>query len=237
MSQDNKYRKELPPHYFHISFISRQEEKDGYYFLREVFRSIQSRKFPKFNHFKGLLSNISWIIRMIVWRYYHKRLLRPDNAIAPLNIVLEQSVDDRNRITLDSNNEDAFGNSCPKIEWRVTDEDCKNLVSVCENFKSVWDNSRLAKLGELVLKDKALLCKEIGQSTGIYHPTSSTAFGTSEDFVVDRNMYLRGNKNIQVLSTSVLPTGGGANPTMMALLIAFRCIHQHANHDKKRNET
>jgi choline dehydrogenase-like flavoprotein len=31
-------------------------------------------------------------------------------------------------------------------------------------------------------------------------------------------------RNTTVLSTSVLPNGGGANPTMMLMLLAFRCI-------------
>jgi choline dehydrogenase-like flavoprotein len=30
--------------------------------------------------------------------------------------------------------------------------------------------------------------------------------------------------NLQLLATSVLPTGGGANPTMMLMLLAMRCV-------------
>jgi choline dehydrogenase-like flavoprotein len=31
---------------------------------------------------------------------------------------------------------------------------------------------------------------------------------------------------VQLISTSVLPTGGGANPTMMALMLGVRCVDQ-----------
>ncbi|WP_429410836.1 GMC oxidoreductase [Paraburkholderia sp. WSM4174] len=48
------------------------------------------------------------------------------------------------------------------------------------------------------------------------------------DGVVDKNLNLFGVANFQLLATSVLPTGGGANPTMMLLLLGMRCVNQHA---------
>jgi choline dehydrogenase-like flavoprotein len=51
---------------------------------------------------------------------------------------------------------------------------------------------------------------------------------TPAEGVVDKDLNLFGVDNVQLLATSVLPTGGGANPTMMLLLLAMRCVNQHA---------
>jgi choline dehydrogenase-like flavoprotein len=46
----------------------------------------------------------------------------------------------------------------------------------------------------------------------------------SSDSVVNEHLQLHHVNNVNVVSTSVLPTGGGANPTMMLLLLAIRCV-------------
>jgi choline dehydrogenase-like flavoprotein len=44
--------------------------------------------------------------------------------------------------------------------------------------------------------------------------------------IVDRDLRVFGVPNLRVLSTAVFPTGGSANPTMMLILMAFRCARQ-----------
>jgi choline dehydrogenase-like flavoprotein len=44
--------------------------------------------------------------------------------------------------------------------------------------------------------------------------------------VVDRDLRMFACPQVQLISTSVLPTGGGANPTMMALMLGVRCVDQ-----------
>jgi choline dehydrogenase-like flavoprotein len=58
-------------------------------------------------------------------------------------------------------------------------------------------------------------------------PTGSTKMGDSaRNSVVDRHLRVHAIPNLRLPSTSVLPSGGGANPTMMLMLLAMRCIAQ-----------
>lgn len=49
----------------------------------------------------------------------------------------------------------------------------------------------------------------------------------AERGVVDAHLRLFTRPQIQLLATSVLSTGGGANPTMLLFLLAFRCVAEH----------
>jgi len=52
-------------------------------------------------------------------------------------------------------------------------------------------------------------------------------FDTVDLFAGDRDLRVSGLGNVWVVvSTSIFPTGGGANPTMMLLMLAMRRVDQ-----------
>jgi choline dehydrogenase-like flavoprotein len=56
-------------------------------------------------------------------------------------------------------------------------------------------------------------------------PGGSTRFGiSSQDAVVDRDLRLFRVPNASVIATSIMPTGGGANPMMMVMMLALRYV-------------
>ena len=72
-----------------------------------------------------------------------------------------------------------------------------------------WPN--LKGLVTLILE---LVCGNCGS----YHPTGTIPLGAlSAGGCLDGNFYLHGSENLQILSTAIFPTGGGANPTMMLI--------------------
>src|SRR5207237_8497799 len=66
---------------------------------------------------------------------------------------------------------------------------------------------------------------EIIAAAGIYHPGGSTPMALSATGgVVDARLRVFGVENLTAVSTSVFPTGGGSNPTMMLMMFALRCV-------------
>jgi choline dehydrogenase-like flavoprotein len=95
-------------------------------------------------------------------------------------------------------------------------------------MRKTWESSPLSRIASWKPLDEQDIWANVEASEGIFHPTGSTRMGTdAANGVVDKDLYLFGVPNIQLLATSVLPTGGGANPTMMLLLLGMRCVDQH----------
>ncbi|MDB2559769.1 GMC oxidoreductase [Amylibacter sp.] len=226
MSGINNNRERIPPHYFHISFES--NKKTGFVYLRNILRSVQMRKVPKAHDFFGIFLNLNWIFKLVWWRIVHSKLYRPAGSTATLNIVLEQTVSRKNKISLSELQIDQFGNPLPTIDWMITKNDKDTLFNACEHFEKFWIKKLDSQFGQLQLYNKNKLLKYCENNEGIYHPTGTTALNSKYNLAsVDEKLNFIGFNNIQLISTSVLPSGGGANPTMMALLLALRCVYQH----------
>ncbi len=130
-----------------------------------------------------------------------------------------------NRITLSSDRTDIYGQPLAAIHWSPGSRDCENLTRAADAFERMWNASPFAKLGALIRRPAGEAEAELARGSGIYHPGGTTRFAQRpEDGVVDTDLRLFGLQDVRVVSTSVLPSGGGANPTMMLLMLAFRCV-------------
>lgn len=227
MSNHSNNRELLPPHNFHVSFISKISENNTFNHLRSIFRHLQRGEVPQIRDLSGLIKNSKWFIRLAFWRFFHKCLLRPEDSIPEIHLVIQQEISDANRIELDHAALDEFGNSVPKIYWKLNSKDKENINNAIYSFYDFWQKNLSDKYGSLELYDKDTIIKNFMECGGIYHPTSSLKFGKDDKSPLDENLYLKNIRNIQFLSTAILPTGGGVNPTMMALLFAARCVDQH----------
>jgi choline dehydrogenase-like flavoprotein len=142
--------------------------------------------------------------------------------------VVEQVPSERNFIRLSDDRTDQFGVPLAEIVWSVTDEDKRNVIETAELFRKTWESTGFAEMGKWRSFNTREIWASIEASEGIFHPTGSTRMGLNPaNGVVDKDLNLFGFPNVQLLATSVLPTAGGANPTMMLLLLAMRCIDQH----------
>ncbi|MGF6374462.1 choline dehydrogenase-like flavoprotein [Paraburkholderia sp. RAU6.4a] len=220
-------RRHLPPGFCHIGF--EVEKPGGFDVLREIFRSVQRRKSPPPRVMFDLIANTPWLARAMWWRLVNKRLLFPAHSRLIVHAVVEQLPSPNNRITLSDTCCDRFGLPLAEINWRLSTEDKENVIETSELFKRTWRTSKFASLGVWKSIEPQQIWANIDNAEGIFHPTGSTRMGACPaDGVVDKNLNLFGVANVQLLATSVLPTGGGANPTMMLLLLGMRCVNQHA---------
>jgi choline dehydrogenase-like flavoprotein len=109
-----------------------------------------------------------------------------------------------------------------KIDLRFEDADAESVVRAHD----VLDRAlRKAGKGRLEYweppQDRLKKVKE--QALDGYHQMGTTRMGHSpKDRVVDRNCRVHGVSNLYVASSSVFPTGGHANPTLLAASLAVR---------------
>ncbi len=200
-------------------------EKSGFMALRNLFRSLQQRRLPSVRNLFDMALSVPWLTRAAWWRYVEKRLLYADGARIQVHMVVEQLASDDNRIRLSADRRDVYGQRLAEIEWSVSPADRDNLTRAVDSFAAMWAASPVSRLGAFVRRPAGAAEDDLVKGGGIYHPGGTTRMGlTPDDGVVDRDLRVFGLDNLYVLSTSVLPTGGGANPTMMLLMLAMRCI-------------
>ena len=60
----------------------------------------------------------------------------------------------------------------------------------------------------------------MARSYDAYHPVGTTRLGTDSSSVVTPNLRVVGFSNLSLISTSVLPSAGSANPTFSILCLA-----------------
>lgn len=151
-----------------------------------------------------------------------------------VHMVIEQEPVSENQIALSASRKDAFGSPLAEMNWSVSERDAQNLTDAVSAFEKTWAASDLSKLAKLVRRPDGEAEAELSKGGGIYHPGGSTrmAWQPSEG-VVNKDLEVFRLPNLRLVATSVLPTGGGANPTMYLMMLAFRCVDQLAGKLKR----
>ncbi|MBC8025634.1 MAG: hypothetical protein H7Y89_06565, partial [Steroidobacteraceae bacterium] len=215
----------LPGAFAHV--VWNADTPGGFDALRDIYRSVQRRTLPRGGDLARLARNSSWLLRAAWARASDGRVLPPDGAKCELHLVTEQIPVAENRITLSERDRDAFGLPLARIDWRVGDADIANTAAVLRVLSNYWDGAPRALFGALEALPRDRWEAALSDGGGIFHPGGSARMGHSAaNGIVDRDLRVFGVPNLRVLSTAVFPTGGSANPTMMLILMAFRCARQ-----------
>ena len=153
-------------------------------------------------------------------RFQHRPQLENMNRIE-LHCILEQIPDPESRVTLSESKKDALGMPVSRIDWKVGDRErqtAKRMTQLVEQEfqrfglpvprKNPWLEEHADWMANCV--EKA-------------HPTGSTRMsGNPRDGVVDSNCQVHGIEGLFVSGSSVFPTSGAANPTLMIVAMALR---------------
>lgn len=227
LAQNSPRRRDIPPHFAHVAF--QESSAGGFDALREFFRGVQQRRLPDTATIWKLAASSPWLARAAWWRYAERRLLYPTDAELEVHLVIQQTPRPDNRISLSGTRSDIFGIPLAEIDWSVDRCDAANVAAATEIFKNSWAQSRLASMARFVDRNEADIYAELESGGGIYHPGGSTRMGCApEKAVVDGDLRLFRMPNVSVVATSVLPTGGGANPTMLLIMLGMRCTERLA---------
>jgi choline dehydrogenase-like flavoprotein len=141
-------------------------------------------------------------------------------GLLKIALGIEMAPDENNRIQLNTDNRDAFGNPGADLKLAFSDRD-----------KQLW------KAGEEIVLDifKQLNTTEVKKHDDSlhwshHHMGSTRMSADATAGVVDPDLRVHGTKNLYVISSSVFVTAGVANPTLTITALAHR-LSEHL--DKK----
>jgi choline dehydrogenase-like flavoprotein len=150
----------------------------------------------------------------------HRPELGPVQRVV-LELILEQAPDPESRVTLSQDKKDALGMPLSSLHWKIGDLErrtAKRMVElVSEEFK---------RLGLPAPQNVPQLDENSDWTAHFYeraHPAGTTRISTNpKEGVVDENCQVHGIKGLFVSGSSVFPTSGAANPTLMIVASAVR---------------
>src|SRR5260221_2380364 len=196
-------------------------EADAWAALRRLRAAVRSRNFKTvYPDARIALARSDEILRGLYRRHFKHR---PQLACAErveLHCMLEQVPDPRSRVTL-SEKRDATGLPLSKIDWRIGEVEQRTVSHMAQLICQ-----ELRRLG-LPLPEIAPWLPEEGAWSAHCveraHPTGTTRMSRNpKDGVVDVNCQVHGIKGLFVSGSSVFPTSGATNPTLMIVAMALR---------------
>jgi choline dehydrogenase-like flavoprotein len=137
-----------------------------------------------------------------------------------LDAVIEQPPDPESRITL-SGQSDALGMPLARIDWRIGQMERRTAIYLGHAVNGALLRAGLpaADLTDWIQNRRPENACFIDQA----HPIGTTRMSDRESQgVVDRNCRVHGMDNLFIAGSSVFPTGGHANPTLMIVAMAIR---------------
>lgn len=231
---NNDERDQLPPHYVHFTW--KPADNGGFSTLRDIYQQLQTGKPPSLGKIMKLIHHLPWLFKAIYWRIFKKRVLFDEDASLHLDVLLEQHPSTENMITIDkSSNTNPFGQHKLAIDWKISQRDITNLNKIIKRLEAIWPSSKIGEICSFERNDKHMIRDQLIANGGSFHPTGTTKLGDiAKGGCVNKNLYLYGTDKLQVLSTSIFPTGTGVNPTMMLMLFALRAVDQHVEQHAQR---
>jgi choline dehydrogenase-like flavoprotein len=196
---------------------------DPWIALRRFRSALKSRKLGKEAAYDiGLLLTHSLELGRGVYRRLvkHRPQLTRGSQIG-LYCMLEQAPDPESRIFLSHDRKDALGMPLSVINWKIGELERRTARRMAR--LSLQELSRL-KLPVPSLCD--WLDNELARPPmfeSMAHPTGTTRLALDpKQGVVDANLQVHDVHGLFIVGTSVFPTSGAVNPTLMALTMALR---------------
>jgi choline dehydrogenase-like flavoprotein len=131
---------------------------------------------------------------------------------------VEQTPDPANRVTLGPER-DSLGCRRPAVHWRWSTEDDARVARAQDLLAEAIREAGLGRLEPARRGDRT----DLSYPAGAHHPMGATRMHEDpRQGVVDADCRVHGVENLFVAGTSVLPTGGSANPTLTVVALALR---------------
>jgi choline dehydrogenase-like flavoprotein len=170
-----------------------------------------------------------------IWRrrFRHRPHLEKLTRIE-LHCILEQIPDRESRVTLSPNRKDALGIPLSRIDWKISEAELRTARRmtqiVCQELR------RLGLPAPTLSPSLDDLTSWKSNCVEKAHPTGTTRMSDNpREGVVDRNCQIHGIDGLFVAGSSVFPTAGAANPTLMIVASSLRTAdwikHSRAGRD------
>jgi choline dehydrogenase-like flavoprotein len=141
-----------------------------------------------------------------------------------LHYHAEQIPNPESRIQL-ADETDAYGVRRAKIDLRFTEQDVQSVIDSHAVLDKAVQANNIGHL-EYLYEGAELRQKVWAQAAAGFHQVGTTRMGTDPATnVVDPDLQVHGLANLYVASSSVFPTSGQANSTMLAVAFGLRLVH------------
>lgn len=164
----------------------------------------------------GLVTQSAW------WRVMENQLFVPADIALRLMVCVEQLPHWDNRIRL-SKTRDRLGKRLALFEWAPTQKDEEAFRSTVAALAAYWQRAGFDRDCPLEWsKSTDASSPIIAKSEACAHPSGSTRMGTDpKESVVGPDLRCHAVPNVAVVSASVFPTAGSANPTFTIMKFAM----------------
>lgn len=159
-----------------------------------------------------------------LWRLRYQQLYLPPDMALFADLRIEQAPHWQNRLQL-SQRRDGLGMPVLTLDWAPTEAEERTFRAACGRFRGYWSRTGFDRICPIDWPDVIA-----GKSTGFIersedtlHPSGSTRMGTDpRHSVVDPFLQCHGVANLSLVSASVFPSSGSANPSLTLMQLAFR---------------
>jgi choline dehydrogenase-like flavoprotein len=190
---------------------------------KEVVQGLKRGQMFSYPDIEAILKDGPSLLRASQWKWLRKQYYWPPNVGLHIFIRIEQLPQWHNRISL-SDQKDALQLPKLKLEWHRTDADERLFRVMVEKIDRYW-KAHLSPVCDLQWRPEVLNAEVgmAGMSMDLAHPAGTTRMGTSPfDSVVDPDLRVHRIPNLSVVSASVFPSAGSANPTLTVMHLAMR---------------
>lgn len=167
--------------------------------------------------------NVGLLARAAYWRVVRSQLYVPKEIDLRLLACVEQLPSRSNRITL-ADQRDRLGVEKVLLDWQPTAADEKTFRSTVRHLDMYWKETGLDRVCPLAWTagSNDLSTSIVDRSEACAHPSGSTRMGVDpSQSVVGPDLHCHAVPNVAVVSASVFPTAGSANPTFTIMKLAL----------------
>lgn len=205
----------------HLGFLI--PEALGWMEVRRIFRSLQAGRIeiPSLEESLAMVRGGAELARLALARILAKRRRSPDSGEIQLFVDTEQVPNPHSRVVLDTA-VDALGMRRARLDWQITDLECKTLTEFARAIAAEFARTGLGKVRLAERLDFDLRGK-LGAARDIYHHMGTTRMSRNPtEGVVRDDLRCHDVDNLYIAGPSTFPSGGVANPTFTALALALR---------------
>ena len=205
-----------------FAYVSMDLERSALADVKSLAQGLQRRELD-FRTVQRVARNFGLLTKAAYWRLFRNQLFIPREIDLRLIVCVEQLPNWNNRIQL-SQHRDRLGMPKASLEWSPKASDEKTFRSTVTHIASYWRQAGFDRVCPLVWTagaDDAATCI-VDRSEACAHPSGSTRMGIDPaTSVVGPDLYCHAVPNVAVISASVFPTAGSANPTFTIMKLAL----------------
>jgi choline dehydrogenase-like flavoprotein len=172
----------------------------------------------------GRLLDARFLASAALWRLKYRQLYLPPDMPLFADLRIEQAPHWQNRLKLSERN-DAFGMPLLSFDWAPTEAEERTFQAAHRRFQTYWRLVGFDKICPVAWPkpEAGQSPRFIDRSEDTLHPSGSTRMGLEpRHSVVNPLLQCHGVANLSLVSASVFPSSGSANPSLTLMQLALR---------------